>query len=275
MLRKKTERDKLTSGSAVKLDALYTYSTSQHSVALLDAAHRSVVNATSRARGTNEAEYARLRQCAIDKQSKKMLKRARPATAEDAAAPPQVMPTTGEWPAFLRSLEEIAPVPPLDSIQATPLNEVLPVPSTKHQAPSTGSSTAPFCVRKCGETLTDFRLPTLLCVCVWLCSDRCKYLALPASFHAASRAAAVQGRARSVWSRGTADTDHDTNKRSPTTGRGSCTSPAQGERGQEEEEASYQCRVMALLRDLCREAETEERGDHSTLSATRCARLDA
>ena len=117
-------------------DLVEMYRPYHFSVALLDAAHRSVVNATSRARGTNEAEYARLRQCAIDKQSKKTLKRARPATAEDAAAPPQVMPTTGEWPAFLRSLEEIAPVPPLDSIQATPLNEVLPVPSTstKHQA---------------------------------------------------------------------------------------------------------------------------------------------
>ena len=34
-------------------------------------------------------------------------------------------PPGKEWPAFLRSLEEVAPVPPLDSTQATTLTEVV------------------------------------------------------------------------------------------------------------------------------------------------------
>ena len=108
------------------------------SATLLDVAHRSVVNATSRARSTNDAEYGRLRKCALDKQSKKSLKR--PKTAASAPAPltasgPLAVAlsapsqgaklTPSEWPAFLRSLEEIAPVPSMDdSWKTTTLTEV-------------------------------------------------------------------------------------------------------------------------------------------------------
>ena len=115
------------------------YQLHHFSLAQLDAAHRSVVNARSRARTTNEAEFSRLRQRALDKQNRVVTRPKRPRPTEAGTVsgknppppPVELQPSSKEWPAFLRSLEEMAPVPPLDPVQATTLTEVrtLPAPS--------------------------------------------------------------------------------------------------------------------------------------------------
>ena len=105
--------------------------------AQLEAAHRSVVNAKSRAHTSNESEYARLRQRALHKQQLKegravsTRKRARPNDTAPSQPPPppppprgQLQPGCKEWPALLRVLEEVAPVPPLESMSTAALSSV-------------------------------------------------------------------------------------------------------------------------------------------------------
>ena len=109
LVRRETERRGL---SAQAQQSSCPYQLHHFSATQLDAAHRSVANAKSRAHMTNEIEYARLRQRALDKQRREekaasRRKRARPSNAKSvcSAHSTGVQPSSQEWPAFLRSLE--------------------------------------------------------------------------------------------------------------------------------------------------------------------------
>ena len=89
--------------------------------ALLDAAYRSVVNAASRAHSTNDAEFQRLQRCAIKRRASTKTKKRRLHEAMSNAIPTETLKP--EWPAFLRSLEDIAPIPSIIN-DDKPLTEV-------------------------------------------------------------------------------------------------------------------------------------------------------
>ena len=90
----------------------------QFPAALLDAAYRSVVNASSRAHSTHDVEFQRLQQCAIQRRAS--TKRQRRHEVKSNAA--QTKTLKQEWSVFLRSLQDIAPISSINDDK--PLTEV-------------------------------------------------------------------------------------------------------------------------------------------------------
>lgn len=133
LVRREAERRRLGGEQPVEF-----YRPHAFSAALLDAAYHSVVNATSRARSTNDAQYVRLRQAAMKREKRRSVKRPRlaevPNDASVASTPsiintPDAMALTEQQRSALVHLLEMAasapcPCPDVGSTDAKPVSEV-------------------------------------------------------------------------------------------------------------------------------------------------------
>ena len=82
------------------------------SAALLEAAHGTVISATSKKRSSHEIQFQRLQRSAMKRRATTSRVRHRASRAKPAEATLQSDTRKQDWDALLRSLEHIAPVPP-------------------------------------------------------------------------------------------------------------------------------------------------------------------
>ena len=94
------------------------------SASLLDAAYHSVVNATSRARSTNDAEFGRLREGAMQREKRRSTARLRTPLCPSASTSNST--TTKEWTSLVHLFAVAAPMscPAVGSIEPKSASEV-------------------------------------------------------------------------------------------------------------------------------------------------------